>query len=244
MRKLFLIVLFTFYAAHSFAYKPVYADFGIWNTLNVSYKLNNKWSLLFTQEWRLRENASRLNLFYTNFGASYSLGKGVKTAFIYRHIDKYLETNMFSYRHRFMWDMSYKKDVKKYNFSCRHRLQIEWTDYYTDAFGKEPQLFSRLKGEVGYTIGKFTPNISTEFRIQWTDARNNGDDDNLSRNRTMFGLDYALNPAMKLGTYYLHQAEFNTVTPQVINILGLECNVNLNKLLAINKKKSNKKDTD
>jgi hypothetical protein len=60
----------------------------------------------------------------------------------------------------------------------------------------------------------------------------------------MFGLDYALNPAMKLGTYYLHQAEFNTVTPQVINILGLECNVNLNKLLAINKKKSNKKDTD
>ena len=54
MRKLFLFVLFTFYAAHSFAYKPVYADFGIWNTLNVSYKLNNKWSLLFTQEWRLQ----------------------------------------------------------------------------------------------------------------------------------------------------------------------------------------------
>jgi hypothetical protein len=241
MKQLLFLVCFVCCMHTANAYKPVYADFGIWNTLNVTYKLNNKWGLLFTQEWRLRENASRLNLFYTNIGANYSLGKGFKTGLIYRHIDKYLETNDFSFRNRLMWDVTYKKDVQDFNFNLRHRLQIEWTDFLTDPFGKEPQLFSRIKGEVGYTIGKFTPNISTEFRIQWTDARNNGDDDNLSRNRTIFGLDYSLTDAIKLGTYYLYQAEFNTVTPQIINIVGLECNVNLNKLMPKKAKKEKKK---
>jgi Protein of unknown function (DUF2490) len=242
MRNIFFIIICCVaFGVQTFAYKPVYPDFGIWNTLNVTYKLNNKWGLLFTQEWRLRENASRLNLFYTNIGANYNLGKGLKTALIYRHIDKYLETNNFSFRHRLMWDMSYKKDIEQWNFSLRHRLQIEWTDIYSSEFGFYPQLFSRVKGEVGYTIGKFTPNISTEFRAQWTDARNNGDDDNISRNRTIFGLDYDLNKAIKLGTYYLYQAEFNTVTPQIINIVGLECNINLNKLLPSSKKPKKQK---
>jgi Protein of unknown function (DUF2490) len=237
MRSFLIILLFLFLQLSSFGYKPVYADFGIWNTLNITYKLNNKWGLLFTQEWRIRENASRLNLFYTNIGANYALTKGLKTSFIYRHIDKYLETDYFSFRNRLMWDVSYKKDYSNWNASVRHRLQIEWTDFLTNAFGKEPQLFSRIKAEVGYDIGRFTPNISTEFRAQWTDPRNNEDDDNLSRNRTIFGLDYALNDAIKLGTYYLYQAEFNTVTPQIINIVGLECNLNLNKLLVAKSKK-------
>jgi Protein of unknown function (DUF2490) len=237
MKNIFIFIFVCVVTPQAKAYKPVYPDFGIWNTLNVSYRVNSKWTLLFTQEWRLRENASRLNLLYTNFGASYNLYKGLKTGLIYRHIDKYLETNQFSFRNRLMWDVSYKKDVNRWNFSTRHRLQVEWTDFLTSDLGREPQWFSRIKAEVGYEIGKFTPNISTEFRAQWTDPRNNEDDDNLSRNRTIFGLDYQLNNAIKLGTYYLYQAEFNTVTPQIINIVGLECNINLNKLVEKKKKK-------
>jgi Protein of unknown function (DUF2490) len=240
MKKYFLFIGLFFFSFQAIGFKPVYPDFGIWNTCNITYKLNSKWGLLFTQEWRIRENASRLNLFYTNFGVNYSLLKGVKVGLIYRHIDKYLETNNFSFRNRLMWDVSYKKDVKQFNFSFRHRLQVEWTDFLTSDFGREPQWFSRIKGEIGYDIGKFTPNISTEFRAQWTDPRNNEDDDNLSRNRTIFGLDYALNDAIKLGTYYLHQEEFNTVTPQIINIIGLEFNLNLNKILVSKKKKKKK----
>jgi hypothetical protein len=138
-----------------------------------------------------------------------------------------------------MLDASYKYDkIKNWEISYRHRAQIEWMDYLTDPLGKEPQLFSRNKFEVGYSIGDWTPNISSEFRIQLTDPRNNQDDDNLSRNRTIFGLDYALNDKIKLGTYYLYQAEFNTVTPQIINIIGLEFNYTFK---APEKKKDKKK---
>jgi hypothetical protein len=241
-KKIIALFIAFFTVNNAEAYKPVYPDFGLWNTLNVTYKLNSKWSLLFTQEMRLRENCTRLNLFYTNFGVSYAINKSIKVGLVYRHIDKYLEINNFSFRNRLMADVTYKKDIKKWGFSARQRFQIEWMDYYTSELGHLPQIFSRTKAEVSYDITpKFSPYISTEFRAQIIDPLNNNDDDNLSRNRTIFGFDYILNPAIKVGAFFVHQAEFNTVTPQIINIVGLECNFNLNKFLASKKVAAKKK---
>lgn len=238
--QVFLIIAFPVCVMASAGYKPTYADAGNWNTLNFTYKLNSKWGLLFTQEFRLRENYSRLNLFYTNFGVNYAINKSIKVGLIYRLIDKYLEDNSFSFRHRFMLDGSYKFDYGKWGFGIRQRFQMEWRDVYSSELGLYPELFSRTKAEVSYDVTpKFSPYISTEFRAQFTDPRNNADDDNLSRNRTIFGGNYIVNNAVKVGAYFLHQAEFNTVTPQIINIVGLECNLNINKLLA-NKSKNKK----
>jgi hypothetical protein len=236
-----LAICFVGIASNTFAYKPVYPDFGLWNTLNLSYKYNNKVSFMFTQEWRLRENASRLNLFYTNLGIQYTIAKGFKTAFIYRHIDKYLhEGTYFSFRNRLMWDLSYKYNFKQFSISYRHRAQAEWMDFYTSDLGKIPQLFSRNKFEFNYNVNKkWSPYITTEFRIQLTDPRNNADDDNISRNRTIVGVDYTHNKIYSYGAYFLYQQEFNTVTPQILYLLGLECNISLDKLL---NKKSNSKD--
>jgi hypothetical protein len=242
MRKCLYIIIALFcvsYAAE--ARNPVYPDAGLWNTLNVTYKLNKRWGLLFTQELRLRENYGRLNLLYTNLGVNYAVTKRVKVALIYRHIDKYLETNRFSFRNRLMTDLTYKLPVKKVELSIRQRFQFEWRDFLTSPLGKSPEIFSRTKFEAGYPIGKFTPYVSTEFRVQLTDPRNNDDDDNLGRNRTLFGTDYQLNKSVELGTYFLHQREFNTVTPQIINIVGLQCNLNLNKLLDPRAKKKKQK---
>jgi hypothetical protein len=211
---------------------PVYPDAGLWNTLNVNYRYNKRVSFLFTQELRLRENYTRLNLLYTNLGASYTLGKRWKASLIVRHIDKFLIDNTFSYRNRLMTDLAYKIPVSKFELSVRQRFQFEWRDFYTSPLGKFPEIFSRTKLELSFEVSKkIAPFISTEFRAQITDPRNSDDDDNLGRNRTIFGVDYTLNKTVKLGSYFLHQREFNTITPQIINILGLECNVNLNRLL-------------
>jgi Protein of unknown function (DUF2490) len=236
--QIFLILAMPLCALAGTGYKPTYADAGSWNTLNLTYKVNAKWGLLFTQEFRLRENYSRLNLFYTNVGVNYAVNKQFKIGVIYRLIDKYLEDNTFSFRHRFMNDYSYKFDYKKWGFGLRQRFQIEWRDVYSSELGLYPELFSRTKAEVSFDVTpKLSPYISTEFRAQFTDPRNNADDDNLSRNRTIFGCNYVVNDAIKVGAYFLHQAEFNTITPQIINILGLECNLNINKLFASKSKK-------
>jgi hypothetical protein len=221
------------------AYKPVYADAGLWKTFNLTYKVNKRVGLLFTQEIRLRENYSRLNLLYNNVGVNYLLVKNLKVSFIYRNIQKVLPDNTFNIRHRIMTDAAYKYDYAKWNFSLRQRFQFEWMDIYTSEYGKTPQIFSRTKFEVQYQLTeKWAPYINTEFRVQLSDPRNTDDDDNLGRNRTIFGVDYTYNKTVNFGTYFLHQAEFNTVTPQVINIIGIETNINLNRVFESFKKKT------
>jgi Protein of unknown function (DUF2490) len=236
---LLLLVVQTSFAQTSS--RPVYPDAGLWNTLNVSMKLNKRTTALFTQELRLRENYSRLNLLYTNLGLGYNLGKGFKAALIYRFIDKYLETNQFSFRHRIMLDLSYKRNWNNFEASYRHRAQLEWRDYYSSILGKSPEIFSRNKFEFTYTIGKWMPNYSSEFRVQFTDPRNNADDDNISRNRNIFGVDYQLNKFSVGGLYFLYQKEFNTATPQIIYITGLEYKIDLSKLQAQRKEDKRKK---
>ncbi len=240
MKKAIIIVLL-FSTLNAVATKPVYPDFSLWNTLNVTYKLNAKVGLLFTQEWRLRENASRLNLFYTNLGVTYNITKGFKTGLIYRHIDKYLlDEQRFSFRNRIMWDLSYKHDYQNWNFSYRHRAQFEWMDFLTSELGRSPQMFSRNKFEVGYEFGNFQPYISSEIRIQLTDPRNNQDDDNIGRNRVIVGMDYSVNKYFNCGAYFLNQREFNTVTPQILYLVGLQFNFKLDKYLSAQKPKSKK----
>ena len=84
----------------------MYSDAGSWNTFSISYAFNKKLALLFTEELRLKENYSRLNLFYTNVGVEYKVNKYFKTSLVYRWIDKYLENDNFSFRHRLMWEQS------------------------------------------------------------------------------------------------------------------------------------------
>lgn len=239
--KIFLASVIAFVSSSVYAQtsRPVYPDAGLWNTFSASYKLSKKTSLLFTQEVRLRENYGRLNLLYNNFGVSHTIVKGLKTAVIYRLIDKYLENNTFSFRHRMMWDMSYKKSFGKLEASYRHRFQLEWRDFYSSPLGRSPEVFSRNKVELNYLLGKWSPFYSSEIRIQFTDPRNNDDDDNLSRNRNIIGVDYTLNKYSTAGLYFLYQREFNTATPQIIYITGLQYDLDISKLIVV--KKSDKK---
>src|SRR6185503_12138098 len=100
-------------------------DAGMWNTFSLQKSLNKKLYLTLDQEMRLRENYSRLNLFYTNLGVGFKLNKNFKAELTYRFIQKYQIDNSFSLRHRIMLDLSYKKKFSKIIFSNRLRYQAE-----------------------------------------------------------------------------------------------------------------------
>ncbi len=221
-------------------YAPIYHDAGMWNTLNVNYKINKKYTASFTQELRLSENYGRLNLLYNNFGIQYTINKKIKTSLIYRNIQKYLETDEFSFRNRLMWDLSLKQEYKKMYASYRHRLQAEVRDIKSSALGRYPEVFSRNKFELGYNINKkWTTWAGAEFRYQFQNIREVIDDADWHRVRWMAGADYEMNKTIKWSVYYVHQREFRTVTPTYLYITGLECNINLNR--AIEKWQKNKK---
>ena len=227
MKSFFLfLTAFLFATIHGFSQN--YSDAGMWNTINIEKKLNSKVAVLFTEECRIKENFSRLNLFYTNLGLEYRVEKNFKVALIYRWIDKYQDDNTFSYRHRLMLDLTVKHKLGQFVISYRNRTQAEERDIFSSEHGKIAEWYSRNKFAVKYDMNKrYTPYASAEFRYQIHDRRNFESEHMWHRDRYVAGFDYSINVRNTFGLYYLIQHEYNVLFPQNLFIIGLEYSLSL-----------------
>ncbi len=226
MKKYILILLFIPLAIRS----QNTSDAGMWNTFSIQKSINKTTYIVFDQEFRLRENYSRLNLFYTNLGAGYKISKNFKTELTYRCVQKYLIDNTFSFRHRLMVDFIYKKKFHAISLSNRLRYQTEIKDYLTSDLGKYQEQFLRYKMELKFDIDKkITPFISTEIRYQ-LDVQNGKRaiyNNEIHRIRYAIGIDYKLKNNNTFSIYYLIQNEFYISSPENNYILGLQYAINL-----------------
>ncbi len=232
MSRLFLILIlsvFILFVNQSEVIAQVnYPDAGSWNTFNIDYKINKKLTGLFTQECRIKENFTRLNLFYTNLGLEYKFNDFFKAALVYRFIEKYQDDNSFSFRHRLMLDLTLKKKLGKIGLSYRQRIQAEERDIYSSIIGNLPEWYSRNKFAVKYDTDKrYTPYAAIELRYQLRNPREWQSDNTWHRNRYSLGVDYKLNKKSTFGVYYLIQREFNVVLPQNQYVIGLEYSLSL-----------------
>jgi hypothetical protein len=220
----FLVILFLSYFFISPVFAQVRQDAGMWTTFSIQHPLNKKISLVIDEEFRLRENYQRINLFYTNVGIDYKLNKFLKISPTYRIIQKKRLDGNYSFRHRLMIDVTAKKKIKKITLSERFRYQIEVQDFYTSKKGTLPEQYLRLKTDVKYDIGnRITPYYSIEFRYQIRNPRGDGPlfDNGFHRVRNVLGAEYEINKKNSINLYYLFQTEFNISTPESIYILGI-----------------------
>jgi hypothetical protein len=203
-------------------------DAGLWTTFNLDKKLNDKFSIFATEEFRLRENFSRVNLFYTDLGVEYRPVKVLKVALSYRLIEKNLDDDSYSYRHRFMLDITLKKKFGKFVLSYRQRLQREVRNINSSSDGFMPEWYSRNKFTVKLDLDKkITPYIAAEFRYQIVNPRAVEINGLWHRNRYSAGLDYKVNDKNAFGLYYLVQQEYNVSAPQNLYIVGIEYSLSL-----------------
>ncbi len=199
-------------------------DAGAWLTLSLQYPISKKTSIVLDQELRLKENYQRINLFYTNVGVDYKLNKFIKISPTYRSIQKKQLDGNYSYRHRFMLDVTLKKKIKKFTISERARYQIEVADYYTSRKGKLAEQFLRFKTDLKYQLTeKISPYISCELRYQIRSPKGDGPlyDREFHRIRNVIGAEYQINKKSAVNLYYLIQSEFEISTPETIYILGI-----------------------
>ena len=219
-----LIILLLYCSFISPVFTQVRQDAGMWTTFSIQHPLNKKINLVIDEEFRLRENYQRINLFYTNVGIDYKLNKFLKISPTYRIIQKKKLDGNYSYRHRLMIDVTAKKKIKKITLSERVRYQIEVQDFYTSKKGTLPEHYLRLKTDVKYDIGnRITPYYSIEFRYQIKNPRGDGPlfDNGFHRVRNVLGAEYEINKKNSVNLYYLFQTEFNISTPESIYILGI-----------------------
>lgn len=222
--RIFLIILFVYCSGLSPLLSQVRQDAGMWATLSLQHALNKKINLVIDEEFRIKENYQRINLFYTNVGVDYKVNKFLKISPTYRAIQKKRLDGNYSYRHRLMLDVTVKKKIKKITLSERVRYQIEVQDFYTSKKGKFPEQYLRLKTDVKYDIGKkITPYYSIEFRYQIRNPRGDGPvyDNGFHRVRNVLGAEYEINKKNSINLYYLFQTEFDISTPESIYILGI-----------------------
>ena len=227
MKKTFLILLFSLgYIMYLFA-QPT-NDAGLWTTFNVNKKLKRNFGVFLTEEYRLRENFSQTNLFYTDIGTEVRPLSFLKVSIAYRLIEKFINDKTFSYRHRLMLNISLKQKLGDATLSYRQRLQSEVRNIYSSAIGNIPEWYSRNKFELKYDINKpITPYIATEFRYQINNPRAVESNGLWHRNRYFVGLDYKRSDKHSFGLYYMLQREFNVSSPQNIYIIGLEYSISL-----------------
>jgi hypothetical protein len=199
-------------------------DAGMWNTITIQHSLTKKINLVVDQEFRLRENFQRINLFYTNIGIDYRYNKFLKISPTYRAIQKKRLDGTYSFRNRFMFDLTFKKKLKKITLSERIRYQAEVQDFYTSKKGKLAEQFLRFKTDLKFAATeKITPYISCELRYQIHAPRGDGPiyDKGFHRIRNVLGVEYEINKKNAVNLYYLYQTEFNISTPETIYILGI-----------------------
>lgn len=207
-----------------------HSDLGNWNTFSFSKGFLDKFSADFDLELRMRDNLSRLNLIYTNWGISYKPVKFFKLSLVYRWIDKYRSEGLFGTRHRFFTDLAFRAKPGRFTLVYRARFQWEYRDArsYGDEFGKQPESYWRNKFDIKYKLNDhWTPYVGTELRFQMHNPRFTYTDKLWDRQRIYAGADYEINHNNSVGAYYLIQREFNVVDPESLYIIGLQYSLSI-----------------
>jgi hypothetical protein len=199
-------------------------DAGLWSTFTLKKEITKKTTLIFDQEFRLRENYTQLNLFYSNIGINFKLNKHFSIEPSYRHIDKYLGENVFSFRHRFSLDLNYKYKVKRFSYSLRARYQREAKNVMSSKFGWLSEKYFRIRAQADYQLNaKLSTYYNLEFRYQIFVPGNDIIFNNRwHRVRNVVGFDYKTSESFTLGLYFLHQTEYDINPIESSYISGIQ----------------------
>jgi hypothetical protein len=222
--KPYFIIIASFLLISLASFSQIEKDAGLWTTLTFQKEVTKRVQLVVDQEFRLRENFQRINLFYTNIGVDFKFNKYIKLSPSYRAIQKIKLDKTVSHRHRMSLDATLKKKFNKITLAERVRYQIEVQDALTSAKGKLPEQFLRFKTDVKYSLtDKTTPFVSCELRYQIRSWRGNDMfyNNGFHRIRNIIGTDYKLDDKHTFTIYYLIQHEFNISDLENIYIVGL-----------------------
>jgi hypothetical protein len=184
-------------------------DAGLWTNATIEKKINKDLDLVFTEEFRFNENVTQLESFFSDFGAEYSIIKGLKTGLFYRFINKRNLDGSYSQAHRFYGDVSYKRKLKRFEAGYRVRLQIQYRDVNRSETGNVPDWYIRQKLHFGYnTRSRFDPYLDGEIWYKVGPEWYGFDNIRISAGSTV-----RITKNHSLDLAYIYQQEFNVANP-------------------------------
>lgn len=218
---LFSIVLIAIFSINSNAQGDT--DWSSWNTIEIGYKLNNKWSFSLEEQLRLKENISEIDEYFTQLNTQYKLSKKFRLGLGLRYIrENDNKGNIQGYENyfRFHVDAIYKHEINDFKLGYRLRYQNKNELGVSYDEGDFVNQNIRFKTSLEYDIKKWKldPKFSAEIFNRFQEGNENG----FNKYRLTLGTDYSLKNFGEIGVYYRFEKELNVDFPDITNIVGLK----------------------
>lgn len=225
-KKEFLIHLFAlnllFFSNTNLAQTQGETDWASWNSIQLDYELNKKWNLGLEGQFRLKENFSAVDEYFTELSAEYKLFKGFKIGTALRYIrENDNKGNIQGYENHFRFhiEAKYKHKINdlKIGYRLRYQNKNELGISYDEGDFVNQNLRFKTSLRYDFKDWKLDPKFAAEIFHRFQEGRDNG----FNKYRLTFGTDYDFKKIGKLGLYYRVEKQLNVDFPDTTNILGL-----------------------
>ncbi len=213
---LFLFVIITYTHTNTLAQST--HDGRSWTGYNISQKINDQFSITFTQQIRTKKNFSEFGSFLTNIGLHYKPIKSFKIGLNYRASIK--DGNDLV--NRIHTDFTFSKALSN-RFSFSHRLRYQWEKSILGEYAHliRPKLTLLYKPEKG----KIHPFTATEVNYHLKET--NSETSAFKRYRVYGGVNWALSKQHHLKLFYIYQKYINVSKPKTHHIIAALLTVKL-----------------
>ena len=182
-------------------------DVGLWMGVTLQSKFARKLEGSLTEQLRLSNDITRINLLLSDLGLDYSINKKLKVGLHYRFINSNKD-NYYSKRHRFYADITWKEKVKFISFTLRERIQEQFSDYNSSETGKIPEWVLRSKLTAKIDLDKkYSPYVSFEMFYLIDNAK---EESGITDFRYETGINYEFNRIHSVNPFLLYQITRST----------------------------------
>jgi hypothetical protein len=193
-------------------------DAQLWADLKLDYKLSSNASIYGQVGSRFSENISKIGMGFTELGADYELNKTWEIGASYRFYSSRKNEDLYSNRHKFNLDLSFKKSFYLLSLKLRTRAQMSFKDIYSSDDGKIPAFEWRNKFELKY---KLTKKIKPFFYFECYLPLSNSEPFELTKTKYSLGIEYKINKRNSFEIYYLYQAQQHKNDPDRDFVTGI-----------------------
>ncbi len=183
-------------------------DVRLWTGVSLQHKFTRQLAASIDQQFRFKNDLTRLDKYFTDIGIAYQLPRNFKIAIAYRFIRKN-EFSYYSVRHRFYADLSYKQKLGRFTFNLRERILQQYKNIHSSELGLIPDWVLRSKLTAKYDLQRrYSPYLSTEIYYMIDNAKEK--DQLISRLRYSVGVEFEFNRIHSLDIFTLFQHDRQT----------------------------------
>lgn len=193
-------------------------DAQLWADIKLNYKFASHTSIYGQVGSRFSENISKVGMGFAELGTDYELSKTWELGASYRFYSSRKNEDLYSNRHKFNLDLSFKKNYYLLSFKIRMRIQMKYKDIYSSNDGTASNFQWRNKLELKY---KLTKKIKPFFLFECYLPISNNNYFELTKTKYSFGLEYKINKRNSLEIYCLYQRQLHRKNPDRDFVIGI-----------------------